>query len=126
MINWREIITYGFCLFIAQVSFGFAVGFFFPHVGVPFHAGDIASFLVCLAIFAHLASRHSSRPFFHACLALGFYYALSLPFDATIWALLGGVPISLMVQELLSLIAAMLAGVGLSYVLRRKAAQHEA
>ena len=122
MINWRKTFSYGLCIFISQVTIGIAVGFFFSDTGPPFHAGDIASSLVALAIFAHLAKRQIDRPLWHGCLALVVYCVLSILFGAAIWHLVGGVPISEIALEWLGLALAMLVGVGLGLVLRRKAA----
>lgn len=68
-MNWRKIVLYSTALFVAAFAIGFLEGSFEPSVA-RLLGSAAASFIVCAAIFAHLAARQPSRQFIHAWAAL--------------------------------------------------------
>ena len=115
-MNWKIIIAYGACLSIAQITAGFAAGFF--GTTSLFSAWDLASFVICTLLFAHLATRNRYRPVVHACLALVFYAVISLALAALTSDFLGKVPTTLIGLEWLGLIISMVIGVSIGRALR--------
>ena len=126
MVNWRKILVYGGCLFVAQVTIGVLDGFFFPNSSSRFSPGDIVSYAACFLLFAHLAS-HTNRTLLHAFLVLAVYCSLSLAFGAALRPLLGSIGISLLLKEWLVLAVTMLVALGVVHVARHKVSvSHEA
>jgi len=122
-VNWGRITKYAAALFVAQVAIGFLEGSFAP---ADVSAGIVlllisstASFLVCGAIFAHLAARQPAKPFAHAWAAL----ALQAVAAFVLWQLLaylaGSTPSLLIVLEWLIVIGALLAGTWIGSSRRR-------
>ena len=70
-MNWKQIAGYATCLVLSEVVIGFLQGYFGPDL--PAKAMSLASLFASLvafiAIFAHMTSRQSDRPFSHATLA---------------------------------------------------------
>ena len=123
-MNWLRICSYAACLFLAQWALGLALGLFSPNSFAWSAAGDLVSFLICAAIFAHFAGRQKYRPFLHAVLALLLYCVLSFIVGEALTYFIGSIPLIQLVKEWLSLIAALLVGVPLAKVLAQK--PHEA
>ena len=116
-MNWKAIIIYGACLSIADFAVGFAAGFF--GAKPLFSAWDLASFVICTALFAHLAIRNRVRPLAHACLVLAFYGVIWLALAALELALLGSVPPLLLIGlDWLGLIVSMAIGISIGSALR--------
>ena len=115
-MNCKEVIVYGTCLSISQIAAGFASGFF--GASPPFSAWDLASIVICTAVFAHLATRNRVRPFAHACLALAFYGIIWLALAALASGFLGSVSPQLIGLEWLGLLVAMAVGVSIGSAIR--------
>ena len=118
-MNWRKVLTYAACLFVADWTIGIADGYLFPGNRALFSAGDAVSFVVSAAIFAHLAIRQYVRPLSHAFLASIICCAASFALGTALSGLFGSVPFLLVVFGWLGLIAAMLVGVSIGSVFRR-------
>jgi hypothetical protein len=121
-MNWRKILAYGAYLFVAQWTIGMADGYLFPgnRALFSFSAGDAASLIVSAAIFAHLAIRQYVRPLSHAFLALLICCAASYALGTALSSVLGSVPFLVVALGWLSFLVAMLAGVSIGNVFRRR------
>ena len=126
-MNWAKITKHAASLLIVQVAIGFVEASFTPK-NVNAHTylllgSAIASFVVCGAIFAHLAARQASQPLAHAWLTLILQVvAASLLLQALAdWP--GSTPLLLVALEWLVLICALLAGTAVGSHVRRSTEQ---
>lgn len=116
-MNWKSILAYAALLFLFQCGVGFLSGFF--DLGGLVNAWTLLSFLLCAALFAHLALRVAQHRLAHACLVLVVYAAVSdmlmmlLPSDLT------DEPAFFVVMEWLQLLAAAAFGLLAGWQLRR-------
>lgn len=83
-MNWRKIGKYAGGLLFAQFVIGFFEGFYFRPSVAALLGAAAASFVVCGAIFTHLAAHQPLRPFAHACAALLLQEAMG----SAVWLLL--------------------------------------
>ncbi|MBB5886015.1 hypothetical protein DYQ93_18600 [Xanthomonas sp. LMG 8992] len=116
-MNWKSILAYAALLFLPQCGVGFLSGFF--DLGGLVNAWTLLSFLLCAALFAHLALRVAQHRLAHACLVLVVYAALSdmlmrlLPSDPT------DEPALFVIVEWLHLLASATSGLLVGWQLRR-------
>jgi hypothetical protein len=68
-LSWGKVVVYASALFLAQLAIGFFEGASAPSMARLLSSAAV-SFVVCGAIFAHLAAHQPSRPFVHAWCAL--------------------------------------------------------
>jgi hypothetical protein len=124
-MNWGRVIWYASALFVAGILVGVVEGLLFPPSGAVFLGGAVVSFVICGAIFAHLAARQPFRPFIHAWAALLLDQAVA----SAVWLVLaqlapgwfGSTPWSLIVAGWLVLVCALEAGTALGISLRHRA-----
>ena len=113
-MNWGKITKYAAVLFVAQVAVGFvtaSVSSSDVTSGVALLAiSSTISFLVCGAIFAHLAARQPIKPFAHAWAALALQAVAAIVLWQLLAQLAGSPPSLLIILEWLVLIGALLVG----------------
>ena len=119
-MNWKAIIIYGTCLSVAQIVLGFLSGLF--GASSLLSAWNLASLVICTALFTLLAARIRVRTFAHACLTLGFYGVISLVLTALVSAFLGNVPPLFIALEWLELIVSLAVGLSIGSAIRSKRA----
>ena len=122
-MNWRKVGAYAAVLFAAQFAVGFTEGVLAPVSVSTFLASDLASFVACGSIFAHLTANQICKPFTHACLALALQIVVSVAFSKVLDVWLGEIPRSLIVFEWAVLICILLVGTAAGLSLRRSRGQ---
>ena len=130
-INWSKILIYASVLFFAQFAIGFAEGWFSPgvidtsHIQIVllFVLSTLTSFVVCTALFAHMAIYQANRPYLHAGLSLVLYGAAFFGLSVILKPLLGSAPTLLIYFGWLTDITGLLAGVFIGRAICRKRAR---
>ena len=126
-MNWAKITSHAAALLIVQVAIGFIEASFTPkqangHTYLLLGSA-LASFVMCGAIFAHLAARQPSRPFSHAWLTLILQAVVASLIVQALADWSGNTPLLLVALEWLVLMCALLAGTAIGSQLRRRAGQ---
>jgi len=116
-MNWKSILAHAAALFLFEYSVGFASGLF--DLGGLVNAWNLLSFLLCAALFAHLALRVSQRRLAHACLVLVVYAALATVAAALLPPRLTGEATLFVILEWLQLLATAACGLLVGRRLRR-------
>ncbi|MDQ1091508.1 hypothetical protein QE400_000921 [Xanthomonas sacchari] len=119
-MNWKSILAYAALLFLFQCGVGFLSGLF--DLGGLVNAWTLLSFLLCAALFAHLALRVAQHRLAHACLALVVYAAVDVV-AALLLPGLGEVPTMFVILEWLQLLSSTGCGLLIGWLFRRSADQ---
>jgi hypothetical protein len=122
-MNWARVFRYGAVLFAAHLAISLVEGLLTPQgaaaPALQFMAGKSAAFLVCSALFAHLAYVQSLNPFGHALMALAVDVGAGVMLSSLLLAFGGGRIYHLFVAlDYVILVCALIAGTLLGLRLR--------
>ncbi|WP_017907692.1 hypothetical protein [Xanthomonas sp. SHU 199] len=120
-MHWKSIFAYAALLFVLQCSVGFLSGLF--DLGGLVNAWTLLSFLLCAALFAHLALRVVQHRLAHACLILVIYAAFADVLAALLPPDMTDEPAMFVAVEWLQLLASAGLGLLVGWVFRRAADQ---
>ncbi|WP_440985257.1 hypothetical protein ACM9XA_14575 [Xanthomonas sacchari] len=120
-MNWKAILAYTALLFLFQWGTGIASGLFDPLGWI--NAWTLLSFLLCAALFAHLALRVAQHRLAHACLILVIYAAFADVLVALLPPDMTDEPAMFVALEWLQLLASAGLGLLVGWVFRRAADQ---
>jgi len=127
VVNWGKIAKYAAALFAAQFAIGLLEGSFSPtgvSTGVPvLLLSAAASFVLCGAVFAHLAAHQKFKPFAHAWGALLLHVSVASGLTQVLAGWLGKASPLLLALEWLVLVCALVAGTALGSTLRQRVGQ---
>lgn len=120
-MHWKSIFAYAALLFALRCGVGFFSGLF--ETGGLVNAWTLLSFLLCAALFAHLALRVAQHRLAHACLILVIYAAFADVLAALLPPDMTDEPAMFVALEWLQLLASAGLGLLVGWVLRRAADQ---
>ncbi|MET7143151.1 hypothetical protein M3S04_16065 [Xanthomonas sp. PPL139] len=116
-MNWKAILAYAALLFLLQCGVGLLSGLF--DLGGLVNAWNFLSFLLCAALFAHLALHVAQHRLAHACLVLVVYAAVADVVAALLPADMTDEPAIFVILEWLELLAGAASGLLVGWQIRR-------